>query len=213
MKKQVLKDRMYRLKSEKTPISTMINSTHSTSNPLLYFDEEKGINRAMRYAKNQKSIFEDEQDKNVLIEPIIFEDGFLNTKRTDTLLQQFLALHPLNGTLYEEVDLERDAQEELDLLTLEIDALRLASELPIAKMEMIGRVLMGNRVDGIKTNELKRDVLIYAKEDPEGFLEMLDDSDLELEELVIKAFEQNLITYRKQKREIYYNLKENKKEM
>lgn len=211
MKKQVLKDRMYRLKSEKTPLSTMINSTHSTSNPLLYFDEEKGINRAMRYAKNQKSIFEDEQDKNVLIEPIIFEDGFLNTKRTDTLLQQFLALHPLNGTLYEEVDLERDAQEELDLLTLEIDALRLASELPIAKMEMIGRVLMGNRVDGIKTNELKRDILIYAKEDPEGFLEMLDDSDLELEELVIKAFEQNLITYRKQKREIYYNLKDNKK--
>ncbi len=211
MKKQVLKDRMYRLKSEKTPLSTMINSTHSTSNPLLYFDEEKGINRAMRYAKNQKSIFEDEQDKNVLIEPIIFEDGFLNTKRTDTLLQQFLALHPLNGTLYEEVDLERDAQEELDLLTLEIDALRLASELPIAKMEMIGRVLMGNRVDGIKTNELKRDILIYAKEDPEGFLEMLDDSDLELEELVIKAFEQNIITFRKQKREIYYNLKDNKK--
>ena len=149
MKKQVLKDRMYRLKSDKTPISTMINSTHSTSNPLLYFDEEKGINRAMRYAKNQKSIFEDEQDKNVLIEPIIFEDGFLNTKRTDTLLQQFLALHPLNGTLYEEVDLERDAQEELDFLTLEIEALKEASDLPIEKMEMIGRVLMGNRVDGI----------------------------------------------------------------
>ena len=211
MKKQVLKDRMYRLKSDKTPISTMINSTHSASNPLLYFDEEKGINRAMRYAKNQKSIFEDEQDKNVLIEPIIFEDGFLNTKRSDTLLQQFLSLHPLNGTLYEEVDLERDAQKELDFLTLEIEALKEASDLPIEKMEMIGRVLMGNRVDGIKTNELKRDILVYAKQDPEGFLEMLDDSDLELEELVIKSFEQNLITYRKQKREIYYNLKENKK--
>ena len=211
MKKQVLKDRMYRLKSDKTPISTMINSTHSVSNPLLHFDEEKGINRAMRYAKNQKSIFEDEQDKNVLIEPIVFEDGFLNTKRSDTLLQQFLALHPLNGTLYEEVDLERDAQEELDFLTLEIEAFKEASDLPIEKMEMIGRVLMGNRVDGIKTNELKRDILVYAKQDPEGFLEMLDDSDLELEELVIKSFEQNLITYRKQKREIYYNLKENKK--
>ncbi len=211
MKKQVLKDRMYRLKADKTPISTMINSTHSASNPLLYFDEEKGINRAMRYAKNQKSIFEDEQDKNVLIEPIIFEDGFLSTKRSDTLLQQFLELHPLNGTLYEEVDLERDAQDDLEDLNLEIEALKAASDLPLAKLEMIGRVLMGSRVDKIKTNELKRDVLLYAREDPEGFLEMLDDSDLELEELVIKAFDQNIIAFRKQKREIYYNLKENKK--
>lgn len=211
MKKQVLKDRMYRLKSDKTPISTMINSTHSPSNPLLHFDEEKGINRAMRYAKNQKSIFEDEQDKNVLIEPIVFEDGFLNTKRSDTLLQHFLELHPLNGTLYEEVDLERDAQTELDVLNLEIDALKKASDLSIEKMEMIGRVLMGSRIESIKTNELKRDILIYAREDPEGFLEMLDDSDLELEELVIKAFEQGIINYRQNKREIYYNLKENKK--
>tara|TARA_R100000482_G_scaffold111215_3_gene53559 strand:- start:14839 stop:15675 length:837 start_codon:yes stop_codon:yes gene_type:complete len=211
MKKQVLKDRMYRLKSEKTPICTIINSTNSPSNPLLYFDEEKGINRAMRYAKNQKSIFEDEQDKNVVIEPIIFEDGFLSTKRSDTLLQQFLSLHPQNGVIFEEVDLERDAEDDLQNLTLEIDALKAASDLPLAKLEMIGRVLMGARVDKIKTNELKRDVLLYAREDPEGFLEMLDDSDLELEELVIKAFDQNIIAFRKQKREIYYNLKENKK--
>ena len=211
MKKQVLKDRMYRLKSEKTPICTIINSTNSPNNPLLYFDEEKGINRAMRYAKNQKSIFEDEQDKNVVIEPIIFEDGFLSTKRSDTLLQQFLSLHPQNGVIFEEVDLERDAEDDLQNLTLEIDALRAASDLPLAKLEMIGRVLMGARVDKIKTNELKRDVLLYAREDPEGFLEMLDDSDLELEELVIKAFDQNIIAFRKQKREIYYNLKENKK--
>ena len=119
----------------------------------------------MRYAKNQKSIFEDEQDKNVLIEPIIFEDGFLSTKRSDTLLQQFLSLHPQNGVIFEEVDLERDAEAELDLLNLEIEALKLATELPIAKMEMIGRVLMGARVDHIKTNELKRDILIYAKQD------------------------------------------------
>ena len=74
-----------------------------------------------------------------------------------------------------------------------------ASDLPLAKLEMIGRVLMGARVDKIKTNELKRDVLLYAREDPEGFLEMLDDSDLELEELVIKAFDQNIIAFRKQK--------------
>ena len=37
MKKQVLKDRMYRLKSDKTPISTMINSTQQIQLTTLYY--------------------------------------------------------------------------------------------------------------------------------------------------------------------------------
>lgn len=213
MKKLPLKERMYRLKSEETPICTMINSTHSTHNPLLYFDEDKGINRALRYAKNQKSIFEDEQDGTALIEPVIFEDGFLKTKRHDNTLQQFLSLHPGNGTLFEEIDLEKDAQDDLDNLTIEIDALQSAAQLDLAQLEMIGRVLMGARINKLKSNELKRDILLYAKSDPEGFLEMLDDEDLQLEGIVIKAFEQNLLKYRKEKREVYWSLPQNKKRL
>ena len=50
--------------------------------PLLWFDEEKGENRALRYARNQKSPFEDEQDGNAIVEPVIFEDGFLRVPRS-----------------------------------------------------------------------------------------------------------------------------------
>ena len=211
MKKQVLKARMYKLKSEKTPICTMINSTHTTSNPLIYFDEEKGINRTMRYARNQKSIFEDEQDGTALVEPIIFEDGFLTTQKTDVTLQKFLELHPGNGTIFVEVDNEKDAEKDLEYLNLEVQALTLAAELDLEKMLMIGRVLIGERVNKLKSAELRRDILLYAREDPDGFLEMLDNEELALEELVLKAISQNVISHDKKTNSVKWNLPKNKK--
>ena len=57
-----LKDRVYKLTKDRTPLSCMIPSRNNSRNPLLYFDEAKGYNRALRYARNQKSCFEDEQD-------------------------------------------------------------------------------------------------------------------------------------------------------
>jgi len=211
MKKQVLKARMYKLKSEKTPICTMINSTHTTSNPLIYFDEEKGVNRTMRYARNQKSIFEAEQDGTALVEPIIFEDGFLSTQKTDVTLQQFLALHPGNGTVFVEVDNEKDAEKDLEYLNLEVQALTLAAELDLEKMLMIGRVLIGERVNKLKSAELRRDILLYAREDPDGFLEMLDNEELALEELVLKSISQNIISHDKKTNSVKWNLPKNKK--
>ena len=211
MKKIQPKARVYKLKSEKTPISMMLNATHSTSNPLLYFDEETQTNRALRFAKNQKSIFEDEQDDKALMEPIIFEDGFLQTKRTDVVLQQFLEVHPGNGHLYEEVDLEKDAEKDLEYLNIEIEALQAAAELDVNHLEMIGRVFMGAKVDSMKTTELKRDVLLFARDSPEEFLDLLDDENLQLESLVLKSFEQNILLYKKDKRDVHWNLPKNKK--
>ena len=67
-------DKAYRLKNHSAPLAYMLASKHTRRSPLLYFDEESGQNRPLRYAKNQKSPFEDEQDGNVVLEPIVFED-------------------------------------------------------------------------------------------------------------------------------------------
>ena len=61
------KDKLYELQGNNTPIINKIPSRHTRKNPLLYFDEEKGHNRELRYATNQKSIFVDEQKKIVSI--------------------------------------------------------------------------------------------------------------------------------------------------
>ena len=68
-------DKTYKLTRDKAPLSYTIPTRNTKRSSLLFFDEKTGQNRSMRYAKNQKSIFEDEQDGNILLEPIIFEDG------------------------------------------------------------------------------------------------------------------------------------------
>ena len=106
-------DKTYKLKSDATPISFTLPSRNTSRYPLLYFDEEKNINRPLRYARNQKSPFEDEQDGNFLLEPIIFDDGFLTVPRTNPVLQQFLHYHPLNGNSFVEVNKTVDAAKEI----------------------------------------------------------------------------------------------------
>ena len=75
MKKKPLEDKVYRLKRNNAPLSYIIPARSTLRSPLLYFDEDQGINRPLRYARNQKTPVEDEQDGNAIVEPIIFEDG------------------------------------------------------------------------------------------------------------------------------------------
>jgi hypothetical protein len=107
-------DKIYKLTRDAAPLSFMLPTRHTRRYPLLWFDEETGNQRALRYARNQKSIFEDEQDGNAIVEPIIFEDGFLRVSKTNQVLQKFLSLHPQNGSRFVEVDLEKDAEAELE---------------------------------------------------------------------------------------------------
>ena len=111
MKQKIIStDKIYKLKSG-TPLSYTLASRNHPRFPLLWFDEEKNINRPLRYSVNQKSPFEDEQDGNAIVEPIIFEDGLLRVPRTNPVLQEFLYYHPLREKIFVEVDNEKDATE------------------------------------------------------------------------------------------------------
>ena len=89
----------------------------------MHFDEETGINRELRYARNQKSPFVDEQDGNAILEPVVFVDGFLHVPKQNQVLQQFLHYHPMNGRKFVEVDKAKDAEAQVDRLLVEADAL------------------------------------------------------------------------------------------
>jgi hypothetical protein len=71
----------YKLTRNRAPLSFMLPVRHSKRFSLLHFDDTTGTNRELRYARNQKSCFVDEQDDNALLEPIIFEDGFLHVAK------------------------------------------------------------------------------------------------------------------------------------
>jgi hypothetical protein len=214
MKKNLLStDKIYKLKGEAAPLSYTLPSRNNKRYPLLWFDEENNVNRPLRYAINQKSPFEDEQDGNAIVEPIIFENGFLRVQRTNPVLQQFLHYHPLNGRTFVEVDYEKDATKEVENLTAEVDALVEARQLSIEQLEIVSRVLFGKDPSRYTTAELKRDVLIYAKKDPKGFLNMLNDPMLKVQSNVHVFFENKLLTFRNGRKEVWFNTVSNKKKM
>ena len=145
--KTVFVSKTYKLTRGAAPLSYMLPTRNSKSFPLLYFDEDKGQNRALRYARNQNSPFEDEQDGNAIVEPVIFEDGFLTVDRTNQVLQQFLHHHPLNFKAFVEVNNEKDAKDEMEALDLEVDALVEARSLSLGELENVCRVAFGKNTD------------------------------------------------------------------
>ena len=214
MKKQIASvDKVYKLTKSEAPLSFMIPTRHTSQFPLLYFDEETNTNRALRYARNQKTPFEDEQDGNVILEPIIFEDGFLTVPRTNPVLQQFLYYHPLNGVKFVEVNEEKDAAAEIEKLNYEVDALIAAREMNIEQIEMVSRVLFNKDVTKVTTAELKRDILVYAKNYPIQLLEIVNDPSLKLQSTVSLFFDKGLLTFRKNQKEVWFNTSTNKNKM
>ena len=207
------KDRVYILKSKSTPLSFMLSSRNTRRFPLMHFDEEKETNRSLRYARNQKTPFEEEQDGNAIMEPIVFEDGFLTVDRTNQVLQHFLSLHPGNGMIYEQIDDAKDAAEELEIEELILDAQILARDLDIAMLETVGRVLLGGGADKLSTAELKRDILVFSRNYPEDFIDILNDPALQVADDVVKFFSANLLGLRNNGRDVYFNLAKNKSKM
>lgn len=209
------KDRTYLLKGDSAPLTYFILSRDTKRKRLLYFDEEEGVNLTLRYARNQKSPFEHEQDANAILEPIVFEDGVLTVPRTNPVLQEFLHYHPGNGTEFYEFDSERDAQQDVEYLVSEIDALIAVRDLTqndFGKLEAIARLVLNGNVDTMSSAEVKRDMMLFAKRYPQDFMEALDDPSLSINNIAFKAISEGYLTFRNGK-DIYYNLKDNKKRL
>lgn len=214
MKKNLVPaDRIYKLKGDIAPLSYTLPSRNTRRYPLLWFDETNNVNKPLRYAINQKTPFEDEQDGNAIVEPIVFENGFLSVPKNNPVLQEFLHYHPLNNRTFIEVDHERDAAKEVEKLAHEVDALIEARGLSVEQLEIVSRVLFGKDPSRFTTAELKRDVLVYAKRDPNGFLNILNDPMLKLQSNVHVFFENKLLTFRNGQKEVWYNTATNKKKM
>lgn len=205
-------DKVYRLLNG-NPLSYTLASRNTQRFPLMWYDEKNNVNRPLRYASNQKSPFEDEQDGNAILEPIVFEDGLLRVPKNNPVLQEFLHYHPLNGIVFIEVDKEKDATKELDDINVEVDALIKAKELSIEQIETLTRVIFGKDPSLISTAELKRDILVFAKSNPREFLNTLDDPDLKYQAKVRLFFENKLLTFRNNDREVWFNTTSNKKKM
>jgi hypothetical protein len=204
-------DKIYILRGDSTPLTYMLSSRNTRRAPLLHFDGTS--NRALRYAVNQKTPFEEDQDGNSILEPIVFVDGALIVPKNNPVLQQFLSLHPGYGEIFEEVNNEKDAASDIEYFNSELDAQIAARDLSVDMLEAVARVLLGVNIEKMSTAELKRDVFVYAKSYPSDFISMLSDPMLKLQNTCAKFFEYNVIVLKNKERDIYFNLPQNKKKI
>jgi hypothetical protein len=133
--------------------------------------------------------------------------------QSNPALQKFLHIHPLKGTTFEEVDVEKDAAQELETFNTEVDALIECKNLTIEQCEMIARVMLGVDPTTISTKELRRDLMVLAKNNPRGFLDCLNNPELKMDSEVTVFFTKGLLTTRNNNREVWYNTPVNKKKM
>tara|TARA_R100001594_G_scaffold10273_4_gene24379 strand:- start:5614 stop:6453 length:840 start_codon:yes stop_codon:yes gene_type:complete len=184
-----IKDRMYTLKDGKRPLSRSIKSAN-----IYYFDEEKGYERELKYCQNQKTPFVDEMKGDQRLEHIIFRSGALFVEKEKVTLQKLLSLyHPHRDVIYEEYKPAALAEEEIEVLNMEVDALTAARNVDIDTAEAIMRVEVGSKVSTLSSKELRRDLLVFARNNPKLFLELADDENVQLRNFGIKAVEAGIL--------------------
>jgi len=184
-----IKDRMYLLKGGKKPLSRSIKSAN-----VYYFDEEKGYERELKYCQNQKTPFVDEMKGDQRLEHIIFRSGALFVEKEKVTLQKLLSLyHPHKDSIYEEYKPEGLAADEIDVLNMQVDALVAARNIDIDMAEAIMRVEKGSEVSKLSSKELKRDLLVFARNNPKLFLELADDENVMLRNFGIRAVEAGIL--------------------
>jgi len=206
-------DKIYKLTRDTAPLSLILASRHTQRFPLLWFDEDTGTNKALRYARNQNSPFQDDQDNNAILEPIVFENGFLTVPKNNQVLQKFLDFHPGKDRVYVEVDKAKEASEVVQELNDEVDALIEARQLSVDQVENVSRVIFQNDITTVSTAELRRDILVFAKNQPKDFLLLLKDPALKLNAKIQLFFDKNLLQLRNSNKEVWYNTPSNKKKM
>jgi hypothetical protein len=188
------KDRKYYLTNNLTPLTLTIPSKHTRKHALLWYDEELGKQREIRYATNQDSPFVDEQKGEVTLGHIVFDEGHLIVQKEKQNLQKLLSLyHPSLGKVYAEFDPVEKANDELDILDMQVDAMNAARNIDVDLAEAILRTEMGSSVTSMSTKELKRDLLIFARSNPQLFIELANDPNVQLRNFAIKATEAGII--------------------
>ena len=184
-----IRDRVYYLMGNKKPISRMIKSAN-----LYWFDEEKGYEREIKYCENQKTPFVDEMKGDQRLSHIVFRNGAFYVEKTKTVLQKFLSLyHPENGSLFYEFEPVKEAVNEIERLELEADAILAARNMDIDMAEAVMRVEIGSKVSEMSSKELKRDLLLFARNNPDLLLELINDDNVQLRNYGIKATELGII--------------------
>lgn len=156
-----IKERQFQLKGNMHPPAFMVKT--GAKGDLL--DPSEKFPRPIRHCPNEKSIYLDEQSEFAVIEPLIFEKGYLKVPASKMYTQLFLMKSPQYGKLFEYVDPAEAADRRMQLDDLQTELkyeLKKASENPDARAKLapVAAAILNSSglADGMTIPEL-RDVI------------------------------------------------------
>lgn len=200
-----IKDRTYLLMGKHSPLTYTLPSRHTSRFPLLWFDKETGEQKELRYATNQNSVFVNEQKGEVTLGHIIIKNGVLFVPKEKQNLQKLLSLyHPALNKKYREFDPVMVANDDLEDIENELDAMNMAREMDIDQAEAVLRVEVGSKVSKMTSKEIKRDLMLFAKRNPSLFIDLANDDNVQLRNTAIRAVEENIITLSQDQRTFFW---------
>lgn len=196
-----MKVTIYSLSGGATPLSWKLPTRHTHRKPLLQYDEEKDESRALRYASNQRSFYEDEQKGEVILKHIFFDDGELKIPQNNPTLRKFMEIHPDNeangGNKFFKVDPQAIAKANAELLDNRFEAMKLVRELSFDEQKSVMRTVIGDRVDHMESSALVNDIKLLAQNEPDHFLSLVDDPEVETNNDIARIVESKMIQIRK----------------
>lgn len=200
-----IKDRMYIVSEGNAPLTYTLQGKHTLRYPLLWFNKETGEQEELRYATNQNSPLVSEQKGQVTLGHIMFLEGILNVPKEKQNLQKLLSIyHPGLNKKYTEFDATIEAEDELEFIELEVEAMNAAFDMDIDLAEAIVRVEVGSRVNKMSSKEIKRDLLLMARRNPNLFLELANDDNVQLRNIAIRASESGIIRLSQDQRTFHW---------
>lgn len=139
-------------------------------------------------------MFVSEQKGECTLGHITFKNGTLTVPAEQQALQKLLSLfHPMRNVQYYEFDKVIVAEDELDHLEEQLEAMTAAKSMDIDQAEAILRVEVGSKVSNMTSKEIKKDLMLFAKRNPNLFLNLANDENIQLRNFAIKATEAGII--------------------
>ena len=166
------------------------------SNNLVIYDEETTTNRRIRYCPGEASIYVDEQSDAAVKEHVVFRNKMLIVPYDKPNLLAFLEKHPDNqangGGSFRLVNKEIDIEKEVENEFLVTDAISMIKARPIDDLLPVALSL------NINTNQndlsIKRSLVMYAKKNPQKFMDMFDNPVVHARTMVMQGFDFQIIT-------------------
>ena len=81
----------------------------------------------------------------------------------------------------------KDAVDELDTMEIQLEAMNAANDMDIDLMEAIMRTELGSKVSSMSSKELRRDLLVFARNNPGLFMELANDDNVTLRNMGIRS--------------------------